>query len=178
MSSSLKVVIVNGKPGVGKTLVEQLAAEILGQAFCEQRSTVDKVKEIAYKIGWDGIKNLRSRKLLSDLKDICTEYNDMPVNDILNYLKQWENDLRYYGVENHPHIFFIDDREPEHIKRLKSLLDATTLLIRRPGDEEIETSNHADENVFNYDYDWVINNNGTINDLHGEVERFINWLFS
>ncbi len=178
MNSSLKVVIVNGKPGVGKTLVEQLAAEILGQAFCEQRSTVDKVKEIAYEIGWDGIKNLKSRKLLSDLKDICTEYNDMPVNDILNYLKQWENDLRYYGVENLPHVFFIDDREPEHIERLKGLLDATTLLIRRPGDEETEISNHADKNVFNYDYDWVINNNGTINDLRGEVERFINWLFS
>ena len=152
MSSGLKVVIVNGKPGVGKTLVEQLAADILGQVFCEQRSTVDKVKEIAYEIGWDGVKNLRSRKLLSDLKDICTEYNDMPVNDILNYLKQWENDLRYYGVENHPHVFFIDDREPEHIERLKGLLDATTLLIRRPGDEETETSNHADKNVFNYDY--------------------------
>ena len=114
MNNGLKVVIVNGKPGVGKTLVEQLAADILGQAFCEQRSTVDKVKEIAYEIGWDGVKNLKSRKLLSDLKDICTEYNDMPINDILSYLKQWENDLKYYGVENLPHVFFIDDREPEH----------------------------------------------------------------
>ena len=71
MSSGLKVVIVNGKPGVGKTLVEQLAADILGQVFCEQRSTVDKVKEIAYEIGWDGVKNLRSRKLLKYYNKAC-----------------------------------------------------------------------------------------------------------
>jgi len=177
-STGLRVVIVNGKPGVGKSLIEKMAEEILGPAFCEQRSTVDKVKEIAINIGWNGVKDLKSRKLLSDLKDICTKYNDMPINDIISYLGRWEDDLAYYGVENLPHVFFIDDREPEHIERLKNILNATTLLVRRPGDEEITTSNHADENVFDYDYDWIINNDGTINDLHGSVERFLNWLFS
>ena len=139
-SSGLRVVIVNGKPGVGKTTFEKLARGILGEAFCESRSTVDKVKEIAMHIGWNGDKDLKSRKLLSDLKDICTEYNDMPVTDITKWLNTWDEDLRYYGVGDKPHVFFIDDREPEHIQRLKEKLNAITVLIRRPGDEDIETS--------------------------------------
>lgn len=177
-SSGLRVVIVNGKPGVGKTTFEKLARGILGDAFCESRSTVDKVKELAVEIGWKGEKDLKTRKLLSDLKDICTEYNDMPVTDIIKYLNIWESDLKYYNVSGRPHVFFIDDREPEHIQRLKEKLNAVTVLIRRPGDEDIETSNHADKNVFNYNYDWVINNNGSLGDLEEETERFINWLFS
>lgn len=173
-SSGLRVVIVNGKPGVGKTTFENLARGILGDAFCESRSTVDKVKELAVEIGWKGEKDLKTRKLLSDLKDICTEYNDMPVTDIVKHLNMWESDLKYYNVSDRPHVFFIDDREPEHIQRLKEKLNAVTVLIRRPGDEDIETSNHADKNVFNYNYDWIINNDGSLGDLEEETERFIN----
>ena len=90
----------------------------------------------------------------------------MPMNDIITYLKGWEDDLAYYGVGSHPHILFVDDREPEHIEKLKSILNATTLLIRRPGDEEVETSNHADEKVFEYEYDWTINNDGDLDLLN------------
>ena len=177
-STGLRVVIVNGKPGVGKTTFENCCEEILGHAYCERRSTVDKVKEIAMEAGWRGEKDLKARKMLSDLKDIFTEYNDMPLNDIIKYLCGWESDLAYYEVGNHSHILFVDDREPEHIDRLKRTLHAVTVLVRRPGDEEVETSNHADENVFNYEYDWVINNDGDLKNLQLEAQQFVNWLFS
>lgn len=177
-SSGLRVVIVNGKPGVGKTTFEKLARDILGEAFCESRSTVDKVKEIAAYIGWDGVKDLKSRKLLSDLKDITTEYNDMPIKDIIKYLDKWDGELRYYGVGDQPHVFFIDDREPEHIQRLKEKLNAITVLIRRPGDEDIETSNHADEKVFEYNYDWTIYNDGDVEDFKNKTQAFLDWIFS
>ena len=52
----LRVVIVNGKPGVGKTFFQEICKDILRPAFCEQRSTVDKIKEIAKMGGWDGEK--------------------------------------------------------------------------------------------------------------------------
>ena len=86
--------------------------------------------------------------------------------------------MAYYNVGDHPHILFVDDREPEHIEKLKNKLNATTLLIRRPGDEEVETSNHADENVFNYEYDWTVNNDGDLTELYEEAKRFVNSLFS
>jgi tRNA uridine 5-carbamoylmethylation protein Kti12 len=177
-SGGLRVVIVNGKPGAGKTTFENLCKDIIGRAFVDGRSTVDRVKEIAAEIGWHGVKDLKSRKLLSDLKDIFTEYNDLPFKDVCQHLRHWEEVLIYYGVANHPHIFFIDDREPEHISRLKKELNAVTVLIRRPGDEDTETSNHADQKVFEYEYDYVINNDGTLDDLQESAERFINSLFS
>ena len=61
-SNGLRVVIVNGKPGVGKTTFEKLARDILGEAFCECRSTVDKVKEIAMYAGWNGEKDEKLAK--------------------------------------------------------------------------------------------------------------------
>lgn len=176
--NGLRVVIVNGKPGAGKTTFENMCGRVVGNAYCNKRSTVDRIKEIAKEGGWDGVKDAAGRKLLSDLKDIFTEYNNMPMNDILFYLRGWEDDLAYYNVGDHPHILFVDDREPEHIEKLKNKLNATTLLIRRPGDEEIETSNHADENVFNYEYDWTVNNDSDLTELYEEAKRFVNSLFS
>jgi len=178
--SKLKVVIVNGKPGVGKTTFEFMCEQILGRAYCERRSTVDKIKEIAAEGGWKGGKELKDRKFLSDLKDVFTEYNDMPLNDILRFANGWEDDLGYYGVLHHPHVLFVDDREPEHIDRLKRAFNnsAITLLIRRPGDEDVETSNHADAGVFDYDYDYIINNDGNIHKLRDEAQRFLNSIFS
>ena len=176
-STGLRVVIVNGKPGVGKTTFEKFCKDFLGEAFCDGRSTVDRVKEIATEIGWNGTKDLKSRKLLSDLKDIFTEYNDMPFKDVCKHLKTWDDNLVYYGVGSHPHVFFIDDREPEHIDRLKNELNAVTVLIRRPGDEKTETSNHADEKVFEYQYDYIIENDDDINAFRRKAQNFVNWLF-
>ena len=176
--TGLRVVIVNGRPGVGKTTFENMCGRVVGNAYCNKRSTVDKIKEIAKEGGWDGVKDAAGRKLLSDLKDIFTEYNNMPMNDILKYLSGWEADLAYYGVGNHPHILFVDDREPEHIEKLKNKLNAITLLIRRPGDEDVETSNHADKNVFEYKYDWTINNDGDLDLLKVKAQIFVNSLFS
>ena len=173
-----RVVIVNGKPESGKTIFENICKEILGHAYCEQRSTVDKIKEIAREGGWNGKKELRDRKFLSDLKDLFTNYNDMPLRDVCNYLRGWEADLAYWEVGDHPHVLFVDDREPEHIERLKQELGAKTLLIKRPSVENQETSNHADANVDNYRYDYILMNDGDLAHLKAEAHRFVNWLFS
>ena len=177
-SKGLRVVIVNGKPGVGKTTFEEYCKDILGIAYYNERSTIDKVKEIAHYCYWDGQKDLKSRKFLSDLKQLLTEYNDLPSKDVKMCLERWEEELQMYGVSDRPHIFFIDDREPEHIHKLRKELNAITLLIRRPGDEDMETSNDSDEFVFNYEYDYTILNEGDLDELKKDAERFINWIFS
>lgn len=176
--SGLQVIIINGRPGSGKTTFENFCQEKLGEPFCQMRSTVDKIKELAREGGWKGGKELRDREFLSDLKDLFTEYNDMPLNDICNFLKGWEQELQMYGVEKRQHILFVDDREPEHIERLRNKLKemgvaVITVLIRRPGDEDMEVSNHADAEVFEYDYDYTVFNRGSLEKFKNIAEQFV-----
>ena len=171
----IKVVVVNGYPNSGKTTFENTCKLILGP-FCQTRSTVDKVKGLALRAGWDGRKTPEARKMLSDLKDLFTKFNDMPFRDIALHIKYFEHELGQYGVESEKAVFFIDSREPEEITRFKKELGALTLLIQRPG-IATEQSNHSDANVENFEYDYIINNDGTMDDLKTKAEDFLNLIF-
>lgn len=175
--TGLKIVIVNGAPGSGKTTFENFCQEIMDD-YCQMRSTVDLVKEIAlFYTGWNGEKDLKSRKFLSDLKDLLTEFNDVPFNDIVRFKNVWEDELEMYNVKDHPHILLVDSREPEEIMRFKRELGAVTVLIRRASAEMAETSNHADANVLNCDYDYEIDNNGSLDELRMKAAEFLDLIF-
>lgn len=175
--TGLKIVIVNGAPGSGKTTFENFCQEIMDD-YCQMRSTVDLVKEIAlFYTGWNGEKDLKSRKFLSDLKDLLTEFNDVPFNDIVRFKNVWEDELEMYDVKDHPHILLVDSREPEEIMRFKRELGAVTVLIRRASAEMAETSNHADANVLNCDYDYEIDNNGNLDELRAKAVQFLDLIF-
>jgi hypothetical protein len=73
-------------------------------------------------------------------------------------------------------ILFVDCRESEEIQKLKERLNATTVLVRRLGDEVNETSNHADANVFEYEYDYTIKNYGDLSDLVVECVGFLDYM--
>ena len=175
--SGLKIVIVNGAPGSGKTTFEYFIKKKMG-CYCETRSTIDLVKEIAmFYAGWDGTKDLKSRKFLSDLKDLLTQFDNIPFKDIVRYKDIWEDELFDYNVIAQPHVLLVDSREPEEIQKFKDELNAVALLIRRADAEAQETSNHADANVLNFDYDWVIENNGSLEDLENKTNDFLDLLF-
>lgn len=136
-------------------------------------STVDFVKEIAIKCGWNGVKTPENRKFLSDLKDLLTKWDDIPYKKILEEVKILNNWASY---NYHDWILFVDCREPEEIQKLKERLNATTVIVRRLGDEVNETSNHADANVFNYEYDYTIKNYGDLSDLVVECVNFLDYM--
>ena len=50
--------------------------------------------------------------------------------------------------------------------------DVKTILIKRNSVKTI-TSNMADAGVFNYNYDFVIENNGTLDGLKSIVKKFV-----
>lgn len=172
----IKVVIVNGRPGAGKTTFEDICQALMGP-FCRSRSTIDQIKEIAKRARWNGEKTPEARKFLSDLKALCRDYNDLPFQDIKRTLRLFESDLRIYGVENHSAILLVDSREPEEIQRFKDEMNAITVLIRRAAIENEETSNQSDAGVFNFNYDYTIDNNGSIDDLKNEAENFLKLIF-
>ena len=68
---------------------------------------------------------------------------------------------------------FVDCREPAEIQKFKDKLNALTVLIRREQVENEETSNHADAEVFNFDYDLTIWNNSDKIDLVNKVVDFM-----
>ena len=69
-------------------------------------------------------------------------------------------------------VLFLHIREPEEIKRAVKEFNAKTILIIRNSVRHI-TSNIGDKNVFDYEYDFVIENNGTIEELKKETEKFL-----
>lgn len=156
----MKIIIVNGFGGSGKDTFEEYVKQV-GDTFgykVAKTSMVEYTKEQAKKLGWAGGKTLQDRRFLSDLKDSLTRWNDSPFQDILNKIE-------YYKKENYT-LLFIDAREPEDIDKLK-LADPNveTLLVRRPSTENIVYGNHADDQVLNYHYDWVIENSSTKEDF-------------
>ncbi len=155
-----EIVIINGTGGSGKdTFVEFCAKYVKVMNF----SSIDKVKEIAKLIGWNGGKTDKDRKFLSDLKKLTTEYNDMAFNSISDAVVRFKN--------NEDNLMFIHIREPEEIERAKNSFDTKTLLIKRMGLENIST-NYSDASVDNYDYDYIINNT-TLEELECEAKKFV-----
>ena len=148
-----QIFIINGSGGTGKdTFVSLVSNNIATMNF----SSVDKVKEIAREIGWTGGKTEKDRKFLSDLKLLCTNYNDMPFNSMRNKVIEF--------LDSDSYFLFLHIREPEEIERAKITFNAKTILVKRDSVKQI-TSNMADANVYNYDYDIIINNNDGIEEL-------------
>ena len=170
----MKYFIVNGKPCSGKDTFVNFCLEELG-AFGKLISTVDFVKKIAIKCGWDGTKDPKNRKFLSDLKDLLTNWGDVPYTKTLQEIKLFYYDLEYYDIEDNG-VVFIMSREPEEISRFEKELGAKSILIRRNAVEFNEQSNHADSEVLNHKYHYIIDNNGTLEELKIKAKEFCNYI--
>lgn len=166
----MEVVIINGFAGVGKSSFVQFCKEERQKnQDVFELSTIDSIKKIAKSIGWNGEKTRRDRKFLSDLKDLLSRYNDYPHQLILNQI--FEIKELSYKPENL--IIFVHCREPEEIMRFKLELGAKTLLIRRADAEKVNQVNHADNGVFDFEYDCTILNNGAIDELRKDAKNYM-----
>jgi dephospho-CoA kinase len=157
------IVIINGAGGCGKDSFVNMCNEFLE---VKNASTVDKVKEAYKLLGWGDEKTEEDRKNLSDIKDLSTRRFDHPYK----YISQVIN--RFNAIDIHE-ILFIHSREPSEIDRFRNIFDCVTLLIRNPNIQHI-TSNHADADVEKYEYDYVIDNDGTLDDLRKKAKEFVN----
>lgn len=157
-----KIYILNGVGTSGKgTFVEFVDKYIPTHKY----SIVDLPKEAAKVLGWDGGKTEKDRRFLSDIMDLSTEYNDSPFRDVLLVVTDFKNNL----IEDK--VLFIDMRDPKDIARAVETFGAKTILIRNPNIEKIE-SNHADANVENYEYDYIIENDGSLEQLDKAAKIF------
>ena len=154
-----KVIVINGAATVGKSTFVSLCHEIDPRVI--ETSTVDFVKEIALQAGWDGIKDQKGRRFLSDIKDALERYDNIPNKKIDEF------------IQSHPdNIIFVNAREPHNIAYYQDKYNARAVLVVNQNVAKIQ-GNHADENVNDYDYDIVINNSGTLEDLKETAKWFL-----
>jgi hypothetical protein len=170
---NVKIIILNGKPRAGKDTVAEYTKALYGTYDYIQVhniSTVTRVKDVAFELGWGGEKNSKARAFLSNLKDLWTEFNDGPFNYICDYVRDQSLD------KTKKHVVFVHVREPAEIQKLvDEFPEATTLLIVRPEGSE-EHNNHSDENVNNFQYDDSINNNGTLVEFQLKIKQKMRYL--
>lgn len=163
----MKILVVNGKPRSGKDTFCRSAERNCGLVY--PISTIDVVKQIALIAGWHGEKDEKARKFLSDLKDIMTEYNDMPHEYVTQFIKQ-QIAMR---EDNTDTIFLVQSREAEDIQRWVDENNAFTVCISRP-DIKHAWGNHADDDIDNYVYDYYLVNDKTEEEWICKSINFIN----
>ena len=158
------VLIINGAPQVGKdTFIINLKNHLFPHKSIFSYSSIDWVKKIAKEnFGWDGVKNNKSRKLLSDLKTIASDWDDIPFKKVANKIQEAYKANWY-------EYFCVNIREPNEIVKLKywcrkNNIHCKTILIRNKVKEEeaLKTiNNQSDNNCLDYEYDYEINNDQT-----------------
>ena len=160
-------VVINGKGGVGKdTLCDAVALHL---PTCNI-SSITPIKEIARTFGWNGEKDLRSRRFLAELKRVFSEYNDLPNRYLIE---------QYHAfLESDSRILFVHIREADQIQAFVDGIggDCITLLIRRDIPEVAGGyGNHADDDVESYPYDYTFDNNRP---LEQATTAFVEWITS
>lgn len=158
-----QIFIINGSGCTGKDTFVGMISKLTNETVMNF-SSVDKVKEIARIIGWTGGKTEKDRKFLSDLKLLCTDYNNMPFNSVSEKVREF--------TESDAAMLFLHIREPDEIEKAKIAFGAMTVLIKRDAIKQI-TSNMADGNVFNYQYDIVVDNDGDLVAFEKKATEFV-----
>lgn len=171
----MRVVVINGKAGCGKDTFVAMCQDVLGANRVLNISTVDFVKEVAIFCGWDGTKTPENRKFLSDLKDILTQWDDVPLKKVCQEIKTWQH-LWIASGEYDKAVVFIHCREPKEIDKLLKefqTYEPVTLMIRRSAAESVEQINSSDNSVFDYAYDYTIHNDSNLSWLYNEARMFL-----
>ena len=151
-----------GLAGSGK----DTAAKALTDRGWRRIAFADRLKEIAYELGWDGLKDERGRKFLQDIGSVARAYDKQfwidEATQVLNYVstafrkvpRVW-TDVRF---ENEAQ--FIRDRGGIIIRVIRpDLVSHDT--------HESEVEQHS------ISADYTVVNAGTIEDLHAMIRNII-----
>ena len=202
-----KIIIINGSGGVGKDafakrVIEETVKIAKHTGYTTEQiktgqicnyviapniyyrsnniSTIDCVKNIARMFDWNGKKSEKDRKMLSDFKDLLTNYNDYPFKRIVAQITDWLRYDKSRPNDMYDHSFlFVHCREPKEIERIKNQFpnDVFTLLVQNPKVAKV-IGNHADREVENYNYDFTVVNDSDLRALRKIAIDFYKKIFN
>ncbi len=159
------VLVINGAGGVGKDTLCDMAEK---HFKIVNISTITPIKEIAKLCGWTGAKDDKSRKFLSDFKQLCADYNDFPTNWAVKRYKKF--------LTTDEQVLFVHIREPEEIEKFIKATDGSAkALLIRGGDRMKKRTygNASDDCVENYSYDYYFVNDKPFTETECEFCKFI-----
>lgn len=159
-------IVINGKPGVGK---DTLCDAVIRHYRARKISSIDPIAAIAKQTGWDGVKDAKSRKFLSDLKRITADFNGYPNRWLLERYAEF--------LQSDDDILFVHIRERDQIEafRKSAAGGCKTLLIERPGMDET-MGNASDDDVDKYCYDFSYINSLPLSDTENTFLEFFSWM--
>lgn len=160
-----RVIVINGMPRSGKDTFVSFASKY---ATTTNFSSVDFVKDVARFAGWNGEKDPKSRLFLSELKELLTEYDDIPYKKIVE-------EIHWFKNQPEQELLFIHIREPGEIARIVRDFGAITVLVKRANNQQI-VSNDSDKYTESYNYDFVLNNDSDLDALDAKARGFVNYL--
>lgn len=153
------VFIINSSGGVGKDTLINIVSKYY---LTINVSTIDIVRKAGNMLGCIN-KTEDDRQFLSKLKELADEYYKHSINYVM---QQYES-----FINSKYNIMFIHCREPHNIDEIKSHIpNCKTLLVTNKNVKHIN-SNKSDGNVYKYNYDYTINNDGSIEELEDKVKK-------
>lgn len=165
----IKVIVINGSAECGKDEFIKYTKQYLEPKGITvlNLSTIDPSKSALKVLGWDGeTKNEITRQAMVDLKQMSIKLFNGPFKYIVGEIEF--NDL----ILNNMFVCFIHCREPEEINKFVNHYGEKchTLLIRSERGKALK--NGADDVVENYNYNSILENNGTLDELNEKAIGF------
>jgi len=175
-NNNKKIVIINGIRESGKDEFVKQCEKFINFDISNV-SSVDKIKESLELLGVDcNVKDEPLRYLISEFKKLLINYDDIPFKIIKEKIDYFLNDI-FDNDENDLEILFLHIREASEIEKIKNYHPETITLLIRNDNINNKASNDSDADVENYKYDYIIYNNGTVEDLKGEARKFLGYIY-
>ena len=183
MKRKINIIIINGRPRSGKDTVIDLMRKYCLMNECARfraYSTIDPVKDVLKKLGWNGEKTDEVRNILASLKQFWINNNNGPLKYCIDIIVG-----RMTSNDTDDDVLVFQIREPNEIKKLINVLEpiksvyglnVSTLFVHRFSANGEAYGNSADANVADYEYSDEIFNTGTLEQLERNVYEYMNEL--
>ena len=159
--------MINGPAEVGKDTFIGICGKFLGKQNVKNYSSIEPAKKAAPTLGCQYDQGEKTRDFLKRLKDLSDEFWECSTNHLRNSIEK-----KCQGKV----LVFLHIREPYNIDKIKAYYpEILTCHINRIGSTMF--NNPADTSTWGYEYDFYIDNSGTLGDLHVLAWEFIQKLY-